>query len=102
MAEKNNKHAQGWVYVIVSNPGGGKETFLGLFDKEKEVNFIPAFESKDAANDCFLTLPRAKGTKYEVQAIHIEELVASAEGNGFIVAIVDGDGNIIKNPMPQA
>lgn len=102
MADKTNKHAKGWVYVFVAKPSDGEETFLGLFDKEKEVNFIPAFENKEAANECFLTLPRAKGTKYEVEAIHIEELVASAEANGFIVAIVDSEGKIIKEPMAQA
>lgn len=98
--EKKEK-VEGWVYVFVSDPGG-KEEFLGLHDKEKALDFIPAFESKDAATDCFLTMQRKKGTKYEVQAVHIEELVATAESNGFIVAIVDSDGNIVKEPMHQA
>jgi hypothetical protein len=85
---------EGWVYVVVCNPGEN-EQFLGLFDKEKSVDFIPAFPSKDAANDCFLTLPREKGKKYEVQAIHIEELTAEAAKNGFLVAMFDNNGNII-------
>ena len=89
---------KGWVYVFVSNPGGNEE-FLGLHDKEKGIDFIPAFEDKDAATDCFLTIQRQKGVKYEVQAVHIEELVATAESNGFIVAIVDADGKIIREPM---
>jgi hypothetical protein len=93
MEEKEK--VEGWVYVIVGDPGKN-EQFLGLYDKEKNVDFIPAFLSKDAANDCFLTLPREKGKKYEVQAIHIEELNEDAEKNGFIVAMVDKDGNIIK------
>ena len=86
---------EGWVYVIVCDPGKN-EHFLGLIDKEKNVNFIPAFANKDAANDCFLTLPKEKGKKYEVQAIHIDELTEDATKNGFIVAMVDNDGNIIK------
>ena len=86
---------EGWVYVIVCNPGA-KEQFLGLYNKEKGVDFIPAFPSKEAANDCFLTLPKEKGKKYEVQAIHIEELTVEATKNGFIVAMFDNDGNIIK------
>lgn len=85
----------GWVYVFVCNPGSD-EHFLGLYDKAKDVNFIPAFQSKDDANDCFLSLPREKGKKYEVQAIHIEELSATATENGFIAALVDKDGNILK------
>ena len=76
MEEKEK--VEGWVYVIVCNPGTN-EQFLGLYDKEKNVDFIPAFPSKDAANDCFLTLPKEKGKKYEVQAIHIEELTEDAD-----------------------
>lgn len=86
---------EGWVYVIVSDPGEN-EHFLGLIDKENKVDFIPAFPNKDAANDCFLTLPKEKGKKYEVQAIHIDELTEDATKNGFIVAMVDNNGNIIK------
>jgi hypothetical protein len=86
---------EGWVYVIVCDPGRN-EHFLGLIDKDKNVDFIPAFPSKDAANDCFLTLPKEKGKKYEVQAIHIDELTEDATKNGFIVAMVDNDGNIVK------
>lgn len=87
---------KGWVYVVVCEPER-EATFLGLHDEEKNVNFIPAFESKDAANDCFLTLPREKGKKYEVQAVHIDELHQDAEQNGFIVALLDGDGKLINS-----
>ena len=93
MGEKEK--IEGWVYVIVCDPGEN-EQFLGLIEKEKNVNFIPAFANKDAANDCFLTLPKEKGKKYEVQAIHIDELTEDATKNGLIVAMVDNDGNIIK------
>lgn len=86
---------EGWVYVVVCDPDRN-EHFLGLYDKEKGIDFIPAFPNKDAANECFLTLPKEKGKKYEVQAIHIEELTEEATKNGFIVAMVDNDGNIIK------
>ena len=86
---------EGWLWVVVSD----KDTdghYLGLYDDEQEVNFIPVFESKEAANDCFLQLPREKGEKYEVQAVHIEELTKDAEKAGFSIAIVDGDGKIVK------
>jgi len=86
---------EGWLWVVVR----AKETdrhYLGLYDEEQDVNFIPAFESKEEANDCFLQLPREKGKKYEVQAVHIEELTKDAEKAGFSVAIVNGDGKIVK------
>ena len=84
-----------WVYVVVGKKGA-QENYLGLLDDTTKVNFIPAFKTKEAAQDCFLTLPREKGQKYEVQAVLIEELNDQAADNGFVVAMVDKDGNIIK------
>ena len=92
MTEKSK--VEGWVYVFVCDPGKN-ESFLGLYNAEKDIHFIPAFRSKEEANDCFLTLPREKGRKYELQAVHIEELSLEAEKNGFAVAIVDQNGKII-------
>jgi hypothetical protein len=87
---------KGWVYVVICEPERDAN-MLGLYDKEKEINFIPAFETKDAANDCFLSLPKEKGKKYEIQAVHIEELHKDATDNGFVIAIVDSEGNVIKD-----
>lgn len=89
-----NAMSKGWVYVFVCDPGGN-ESFLGLHNVEKNVPFIPVFRSKEEANDCFLNLPREKGKKYELQAIHIEELTVEASKNDFIVAIVDQDGKVV-------
>jgi len=94
MTEQNTE-AGSWVYVFVCDPGQD-ESFLGLYDTEKEINFIPAFRNKEEANDCFLTLPRQKGKKYELQAIHVEELDEEATKNDFVVALVDSEGKIIK------
>lgn len=91
MTEQQN--SEGWVFVIVYDKGEGGH-YLGLYNEEKKVDFIPAFESKEAANECFLTMPREKGKTYEVQAVHIEELQADAEKSGFGIAIVDAEGAI--------
>lgn len=93
MTEKDDEH--GWVYVFVCDPGAN-ESYFGLYNKEKELNFIPTFQTKEEANDCFLELPREKGIKYELQAVHIEELYEAAEQSGFVVAIVDSEGQIVK------
>lgn len=93
--QADSTQAENWVYVFVCDPGID-ESFLGLHDKEKNINFIPAFQSKDDANDCFLTLPREKGKKYELQAVHVEELHEDASKNGFAVALVDSEGKVIS------
>ncbi len=93
MADKAN--AEGWVYAVVCTQEDDNH-FLGLHNDEKDIDFIPVFESKEAANDCFLQLPREKGKTYEVQAVHIEELYEDAEKNGFSVALFDGEGTVVK------
>ncbi len=93
--KEENAEIGSWVYVFVCDPGN-EESFLGLYNNEKDQNFIPAFKSKEDANDCFLNLPREKGKKYELQAVHIEELNDVATKSGFAVALVDSDGNVIK------
>lgn len=93
MVEKATE--KGWVYVVVGDPEG-EANYLGLYNEEDDVHFIPAFETKDAANDCFLSLPREKGRKYEIQAVHVDELTENADENGFIVTLVDSDGKVIK------
>jgi hypothetical protein len=95
LMEEEKAEVSSWVYVFVCDPEND-ESFLGLYNTDKDVNFIPAFRSKEEANDCFLTLPRQKGKKYELQAIHIEELHEVATKNGFAVALVDSDGKVIK------
>jgi len=84
-----------WVYVIVGKVGR-EENFLGLYDEKTTVNFIPAFSTKQDAEDCYLTLPREKGVKYEIQAVHIGELHEHAGRNDFVVTMVDKDGRILK------
>jgi len=39
---------------------GPGEHFFGLHDKEQDVDFIPAFNSREDAADCLLTLPRER------------------------------------------
>ena len=84
-----------WVYVFVCDPGSD-ESFLGLYNEDEMVNFIPVFSSKEDANDCFLTMPREKGKKYELQAVHIEELQEIAAENDFHLAMVDSEGKITR------
>lgn len=93
MEENNNSDE--WVYVFVCDPGP-KESYFGLYNDEKDINFIPVFRSRDEANDCFLELPRKKGVKHECQAVHIEEIQEAAEKNGFVVAVVDSEGKVVK------
>lgn len=90
-----DERVTGWVYVFVLNPGK-EESFLGLYNAEQDIHFIPAFRTKEEANDCFLNLPREKGKKYELQAIHVEELHEAAAKHNYVVAMIDQDGKVIK------
>lgn len=89
------KNDEDWVYVFISK-SDKDENYLGLYNEEKNLNFIPAFQTKDDANDCYLSLPREKGKHYEVQAVHISELHEHATQSDFVVTLVDRDGKVIK------
>jgi len=93
MAVKNPV-ARDWLYVFVYGPET-KANFLGLNNQETAQNIIPAFNSKEDAENCFLELPRQKGEKYELQAVHIDDLRRAAAKNAFVIALVDGHGKVV-------
>ncbi len=84
-----------WIYVIVQDPGGN-EQFLGQYDDKKDVSFIPAFYEKDDAQQCLIQLITEKGKKYEAQAILFEELTKDAAQHGFLIFMLNADGEILE------
>ncbi len=82
-----------WLYVAVEDPGGN-EKFVGLYDKQADISYIPAFESKEDALTALVNLPRQEGKKYEVQAVLADILCEDARKNGFLVFLTDGDGKM--------
>ena len=85
-----------WVYVIVQDPEGS-EKFLGLQDTESEIQFIPAFSSKEEATAGMYRLPlKTDPKKREVQAIILEDILFYAKENGFAVFVLDGDGKVLE------
>ena len=97
MAEKLT--AESWIWVIVQNPGGD-EQFLGQYDDNKDISFIPAFYEKDTANQCLGRLITEKGRKYEAQAILYEELTKDAAQHGFYIFMLDSGGEILEEIAP--
>jgi len=97
---KNVQGEDEWVWVVVQDPGGN-EQFLGQHDKQENISFIPAFHSKEEAQQCFLDLARQKGRKYEVQAILYEELVKDAAANGFMIFLLDENGDVLEKINPS-
>jgi hypothetical protein len=88
-----------WIYVIVQDPGA-EEQFLGQYDSENDISFIPAFFQKEDAQECFLQFARKKGKKYEIQAISYDDLTQNAAENGFLIFMLDAEGNIQKKNNP--
>ncbi len=97
---KTKLNSDTWIFVVIQNPGKD-EHFLGLHDDQMDVAYIPAFLNKDDAQSCLIHLPTERGKKYEVQAIMYEELAQDASQNGFLIFILDGDGNIIDKILPD-
>jgi hypothetical protein len=89
-----------WLWVMFQDPGPA-ETVVGLHDEKGGFSFIPIFREKDVALQCFVNLPRAAGKKYEPQAIIYEDLLQHAAENGFLLYLLDKEGNILQKVNPS-
>jgi len=88
-----------WVWVVVLDPGEN-EQFLGQYDQEKEVSYIPTFLEKEQALQSLEHLAREQEHKYEVQAIQYEDLARNAAENGFTLFILNAKGEILEKIKP--
>jgi hypothetical protein len=92
-------NAASWVYVLVQNPGGA-EQIVGQRDLESDIAFIPMFLDKDSAMQGVVHMVKEKGRKYEIQAIIYEDLASYAAQGGFILFVLNAEGQIIEKRTP--
>lgn len=88
-----------WVYVLVQNPGGN-EQIVGQRDTENDIAFIPTFLDKDSAMQGVVHMVKEQGKKYEVQAIIYEDLSGYAAKEGFVLMVLDGNGQVLDKLAP--
>ena len=89
-----------WVWVVVQAPGGN-EQFLGHYNEEDNISFIPAFLVKQEAEEALPLLPKVTGARYEVQAIQIEDLSQRAAASGFRIYALNGKGEVLEKIDPS-
>ena len=63
-----------WLYVAIQKTGPN-EQIVGQTESEHDISYIPAFFSKEAAQQAMFHLHLEKKKKYEVQAIIYEDLL---------------------------
>ena len=87
-----------WFYVVIQDPGTSSEELMGFqTDSTPPLNFIPAFESKEEAQQCFLIMPKSvMERKYEIQAIIKDDLLGQAATSGYSVFLMDDKSTIKK------
>lgn len=88
----------GWVWVFVQDPGRG-EQFVGQYNAEDDLSFVPAFVDKEEALKCYGRMALEKDRKYEAQAVHYKDLIKEASKNGFVVFLLNGNGEILDKIM---
>ena len=88
-----------WIWVIVQDPGVN-EQYLGQLDEETGESFIPAFHQKEDAVQCLLQMATNRGKKYEVQAICFDELAKDAKKYGFMIFMLNENGEISQKIGP--
>jgi spore cortex formation protein SpoVR/YcgB (stage V sporulation) len=92
--------ASTWLYVIIQK-SGPHEQIVGQTDEAHDISFIPAFLSKDAAQQAMFHLHLEKKKKYELQAIIYEDLERHAAAGGFLIFVLDEDGRVVER-LPAA
>jgi hypothetical protein len=91
--------ATDWLYVVVQNPETDAQ-IMGQHDEVNDIRFIPAFKSKEDAQQGLLQLPTTRGFKYEIQAMILEDLQRHASTQGFLLFVLDTDGRILEQIAP--
>lgn len=91
-----NTSEERWIWVIIENPGK-EERITGQHDNEKDLDYIPAFLSKEEAEKGYHGLSLKPGSRYEPQAIMLEELVLEAKQSAFQILIIDANGKVLEN-----
>ncbi len=93
--EKKTKDT--WYYIVAQNPGTSSEQFMGYTDKETNDTFIPCFQTKEIAQQCFLLMPKdIMNEKYEVQAVIKEDLTDLAKKQNYKIFLLDDKGKILE------
>ncbi|RLB87952.1 MAG: hypothetical protein DRH26_14560 [Deltaproteobacteria bacterium] len=93
----NDQIKDAWYYIIIQNPETSGEQFVGYTDKETNATFIPAFKTKEIAQQCFLLMPKdVMNEKYEIQAIIKDDLIAHTNKNNYDVFLLDDRGSMIE------
>ena len=84
-----------WLYVAIQK-AGSSEQIVGQTDNEHDISFIPAFLSKETAQQAMFHLHLEKKSKYEVQAIIYEDLARHAVEGGFLIFVLDKEGKVVE------
>ena len=93
----NDRAKDIWYYVIIQNPETQDSEILGYTDEKSKVTFIPAFASKEIAQQCFMIMPKdIMKDRYEAQAIIQEDLSIHARKTGHEVLLLDERGKVLE------
>lgn len=84
-----------WLFVAIQK-NGPDEQIVGQVDRQLDISYIPAFLSKETAQQAMYQLDLEKKKTYEVQAIIYEDLARHAVDNGFLIFVLDEDGKILE------
>lgn len=93
--------ASTWLYVAIQKIGNADQ-IVGQIDTEHDVSYIPAFLSKEAAQQAMFHLHLEKKGKYELQAIIYEDLAQHAIEGGFLIFVLDEEGSVVERLPAEA
>lgn len=88
-----------WVFVQTAD---GVEKYAGQYLEDLDLSFIPVFLEREHAEACSLLMPGKKGIRMELQAVRYLELARDAGRQGFLLFVLDADGNVLEKIGPPS
>ena len=91
---------ESWVWIVMQRIKAKEETVGQHYEKE-DISFIPAFLKKDDAQKSYKKMALAQDIPTEIQAIRFRYLKDEAFQNGFLIFIINENGEILDKIRPD-
>ena len=91
---------ESWVWIIMQRIKA-KEEIVGQHYEKEDISFIPAFLKKDDAQKSYKKMTLAQNIPTEIQAIRFRYLKEEASQNGFLIFIINENGEILDKISPD-
>ncbi|MBW2059930.1 MAG: hypothetical protein JRI95_00040 [Deltaproteobacteria bacterium] len=88
-----------WLWIVIEKDGE-LERLFGQHEQEKDVFFVPAFNSQEDGQACLQYLQKMPERKYEIHAMRSAEVINTIEPYNYQLFILDSHGQVLESLAP--